>query len=745
MNTDWITPQQLAALRVPGVPGTDRGVRLWLEKNLVVSRTKVRGKGYEIHIPSLPVDVMERVLAQLMLCGSPAGTGLINDCGAAGRPLGVTDEQRDEKEPHPRRSTVVPMRSADDTRHALPNASGLAADDTGRRSRRVPAALGRAKSSDRAAATDHAGPGRAKSSASATALTTAGAAADAARDDLWAWLASRPESIQAEARRRAAICMNVRALLDAGMRKCTAIAQVAAAEAVPAATLQRWWYGDARLPGIDRANPGDYTPLLAPRYAGRETMAEISPEAWHYLKADYLRPEQPSVVACYRRAQQAGRDKGWVLPSLKTVARRLDALPWQVTTLAREGKDALLRKLPHVTRTRAHLAPLEAVNADGHVFDVMVRLPTGETGRPVLVAWQDLYSGKVLAWRVGMSLNQHLVRLSFGDLVEGYGVPTHAYLDNGREFANKWLTGGSNFRYRFSIREDDPIGLFGLLGVTAHWTTPYHGQSKPIERAFRDLCEGIARHPACSGAYTGSNPTDKPDNYGTRVLDWNEFVAVTKAGINEHNTRPGRRTETARGRSFDSTFTEAFGRTVVRRPTAEQRRYWLLAAEGVKVRQTGHVAVEQNLYWCDALPGYIGQRVVVRFDPDHLDRPVAVYTLAGELIGDAERTVAKFDDRETSQTHNRANKRRLKAARDLRDAELQMTAAEAAAQLPALCDAPELPNPAAVRLMPVPRKARAESEPDDMKATGTDDYVMAADAIVRDWLAPRERLRLVDD
>lgn len=523
------------------------------------------------------------------------------------------------------------------------------------------------------------------------------------------------------------------------MRLLPATVQAATAAEIPVTTLRRWWYGDTRLPGVARAAPGDYAPLLAPRYAGRETRSEISPDAWQFIKTDWLRPEQPGVAGCYRRLLAVAPKHGWVVPSLKTVERRLEALPWQLITLCREGKDQLLRKLPSQTRSKGHLAPLEAVNSDGHVFDVMVKLPTGEVGRPVLVGWQDLYSGKMLSWRVGMTLNQHLIRLSFGDLIERYGVPSNAYLDNGREFANKWLTGASNFRYRFTIREDDPVGLFALLGVTAHWTTPYHGQSKPIERAWRDLCEIIARHPGCSGAYVGSNPTAKPCNYGERALGWDEFLAIVDSGIREYNARPGRRTETAHGRSFDETFNEAFARAVVRRPSVEQRRLWLLAAEGVQVRQSGHVAISQNLYWCEALPAFIGQRVAVRFDPEHLDRPVAVYTLAGELIGEAERSVAKFDDVEAAKTHQRANKRRLKATQALLDAELLMTRAEVAAQLPALGDS-QTPAPAAVQLMPARRR-----EPVELQATGTDGYVSGADAVVRDWMQRRPRLAAVPD
>jgi hypothetical protein len=557
---------------------------------------------------------------------------------------------------------------------------------------------------------------------------------------LWDWLASRPASIQEEGKRRADICMVVRRLIDSGVRTRRAIGEAARAAQVPESTLRRWWYGDGRLPGAAHVDAGDYAPALAPRYAGCDAAAEIDPQAWDHIKADWLRPEQPALTACYRRLIAAAAQHGWAVPSYATVARRIDALPWQVVVLAREGEEALKRRLPHVKRMRGNLHALQAVCADGHTFDLRVELPSGSVGRPVMVAWQDIYSGKLLAWRCGETLNQHLVRLSFGELVERYGVPEHAFLDNGREFANKWMTGGAPTRFRFRVREDDPVGIFGLLGVTVHWTTPYHGQAKPIERAFRDLCDGIAKHPAAAGAYTGNSPVTKPDNYGSRALRWDDFVAIVDAGIREHNARAGRRTETARGRSFDEAFAESYGSNVIRKATAEQRRLWLLAADGVKVRDTGHVAVAGNLYWGEAVAAHAGRRVVVRFDPDRLAEPVHVYDLAGAYIGEAGCTQANFIDAEAAKDHARANRQRIRAAREQLAAQRRMDVIAAAQRLPAAQQAPAPTPPAAVRLIAPRRRDAADAG----EVTQHDAAVSAVDrqvlAMLEDWAAERRRL-----
>lgn len=126
--------------------------------------------------------------------------------------------------------------------------------------------------------------------------------------------------------------------------------------------------------------------------------------------------------------------------------------------------------------------------------------PDGTINRPQIVAFQDLYSGKILSWRVDHDPNKVMVMAAFGELVENWGIPKRCLFDNGREFANKWMTAGAPTRFRFKVREDDPIGVLSLLGIQMHWATPAHGQAKPIERAFRDLASDVAKDPRFAGA-----------------------------------------------------------------------------------------------------------------------------------------------------------------------------------------------------------------------------------------------------
>ncbi len=544
---------------------------------------------------------------------------------------------------------------------------------------------------------------------------------------LWAWAEKRPERLRARGRERAELLMKVMALAEAGTPMRKAFRAVGEAAGVSPANLRNWYYGVNGKPGAKDYHRSDWAAALIPGYTGRTAAAKMSPEAWEFVKADYLRPSRPSAAECYERLVRAAREHGWTVPSRKTVERRLKDIPHAVRVLAREGAEALKRLYPAQERDRSVFHALEAVNADGHRFDVMVRWPDGEVRRPEMVAWQDLYSGKILAWRVDKAENADLVRLSFADLVREYGIPDHAYLDNGRGFAAKWVTGGAPNRYRFKVREEDPVGVLVALGVQVHWTTPYHGQAKPIERAFGDLARYVAKHPALEGAYTGNRPDAKPENYGSRAVPLEAFVRVLTEEIAAHNARPGRRTAVCRKRSFDEVFAESYARSPIRKATAEQLRACMLAAEVKTARRNGEFRLaagacgeRHNRYWCPDLEEFAGERVVVRFDPQGLHEGAWVYTMDGRYIGEAKLLeAAGFDDTEAARAHARERNRRRKAVKAQLEAERRMDALEVAARLPAVEAAPALdakvirpfrPDPAAVPAPPQPQISEAEAE-----------------------------------
>jgi transposase InsO family protein len=470
--------------------------------------------------------------------------------------------------------------------------------------------------------------------------------------------------------------------------------------------------------------------FLLPNYRSRGMeQTKIPVEAWDLFKADYLRLEKPAASACYERLQRIAKvhGQGWEpIPSLKTFTRRLEQeIPREVRILGREGEEAAIRaSMPPQRRDRSKYHALEAVNADGHKFDVFVRWKDGTIARPILVGVQDIYSGKLLGYHVAETENSSLVRMAFRSVFEQYGIPNKVWLDNGRAFASKDITGGIPNRYRFQVKAEEPTGILTSMGMEIHWTTPYHGQAKPIERAWRDLCETVAKHPAFEGAYTGNKPTAKPENYGSKAIPLDKFIEVLNTEIAAHNARGKRRSLVCGGKlSFNEAFNASYQVTPIRKATTEQLRMLLLASNPVTAGKSGEVFLFDNRYWNPTMAALSGKRLILRFDPDALHDGVHVYTLQNEYITYAECThLTGFGDVVAAQENARNVRRKKRANKELLEAERRIETARVAALLPTTMREELPPSNVVAPLFGKGRKPQAQSEADTLLRTGTDDY-----------------------
>ncbi|PZO04822.1 MAG: hypothetical protein DCF29_09430 [Alphaproteobacteria bacterium] len=535
----------------------------------------------------------------------------------------------------------------------------------------------------------------------------------AGRSELWTAFEALPESRREIARFRLDVLREVEALRQAGHSATGAVTHVVEVHRARArggegdhhsfspATVYNW------QKAVRHLSRGDWLPALAPQNQGRTAVAECDPEAWEFLKGDFLRLSRPSFESCIDRLTDTAAVKGWSIPSAKTLKRRIEReIPAPVMVLAREGYDKLERMFPPMERDRGEFHAMQAVNADGHRWDVFVSFPDKpKPMRPLMLAIQDLYSGKILAWRIAENEGADTVRLAFGDLFREHGVPELVWLDNGRGFASKWITGGTPNRFRFKVKPEDPVGVLTALGCEVRWTRPYSGRSKPIERAFRTLCDHGAKHPEFQGAYTGNTPMAKPEDYATKAVPLHVFKAVVDNVIRQHNAKIGRRTRVCKGQlSYDQAYEASRAQAVIRKATDAQLRMCLLAHEAVTAdRLTGHVSLFQNRYWSPFLSEYRGQKLVVRFDPDRLhDEPAQVYSMAGAYLGAAELQEASgFADATAAREHSRVRGAWLKSQKEMLALERRLGATDVAALLPDLDDEDEAPAPAprAVRMI----------------------------------------------
>ncbi|MDL2401285.1 transposase domain-containing protein [Rhizobium mayense] len=455
---------------------------------------------------------------------------------------------------------------------------------------------------------------------------------------LWAKFEALTNDHKAICRKRLDTLVEVEEMKRSGIKAEDAIKHVCRKAAIDRATLYRW---REMVEGHARQ---DWLAALAPSFsaAADGMVAEVSEcheDAWNVLASDFLRAEEPAFSACYRRMKKLAGKKGWApIPSERTLRRRMDILvPKAAQILARKGPDAAKKLFPAQRRSVAHLQAMQVTNTDGHKLDIHVDID-GRTTRVFLIGIQDVYSRKVLSWVISEAETWEAVRTSIGNMVEVHGIPEHLYMDNGRAFASKKISGGAKRRHRFKITEDEVAGLLKTLDIEGHFVKPYSGQSKPIERAWRDLAENIAKHPAMAGAYTGRSTQHKPHNYGERSVSLAELQAHAAMCIDDHNAQAGRKTEMAKGRSFDEVFAESMAdpANLVRFASEYQRSLWMLTAETVTARKPdGAIHLFDNRYWAGELNQWIGKKLAVRFDPSDLHASVKVYDPQGRFLCDA--------------------------------------------------------------------------------------------------------------
>ncbi|EIJ2890768.1 Mu transposase C-terminal domain-containing protein [Salmonella enterica] len=528
-------------------------------------------------------------------------------------------------------------------------------------------------------------------------------------------------------------------MLNQGISTKTAFATVAGHYQVSASTLRDKYYQVQKF-----AKPDWAAALVDGRGASRRNVhkSEFDEDAWQFLIADYLRPEKPAFRKCYERLELAAREHGWSIPSRATAFRRIQQLNEAMVVACREGEHALMHLIPAQQRTVEHLDAMQWINGDGYLHNVFVRWFNGDVIRPKTWFWQDVKTRKILGWRCDVSENIDSIRLSFMDVVTRYGIPEdfHITIDNTRGAANKWLTGGAPNRYRFKVKEDDPKGLFLLMGAKMHWTSVVAGkgwgQAKPVERAFGvgGLEEYVDKHPALAGAYTGPNPQAKPDNYGDRAVDAELFLKTLAEGVAMFNARTGRETEMCGGKlSFDDVFEREYARTIVRKPTEEQKRMLLLPAEAVNASRKGEFALKvggslkgaKNVYYNMALMNAGVKKVVVRFDPQQLHSTVYCYTLDGRFICEAEcLSPVAFNDAAAGREYRRRQKQLKSATKAAIKAQKQMDALEVAELLPQIAE-PEAPESRIVGIFrPSGNMERVKNqERDDEYETERDEYL----------------------
>lgn len=464
-------------------------------------------------------------------------------------------------------------------------------------------------------------------------------------DTLFDALRRAPQKSKQRAERLCSAVVDFEQLIAAGTAKGEATAYVVGKHNIDTTTLWR-----ART-AVKGQPPNLWEALLLPRYKGRTKEADLTVEAWDWIKARWLSTSEPPAHVVIKEARKEGRARGWEIPSDKTVIRKLNAIDAPIVLLGRKGKEAFDATFPAAERDFAVYGLHDVWVSDGRRVDVFCRWPDGAVSRPFVVAWCDIRTRMVLGARGGFNATSNLVLASLHAALQYVDIkPQKALLDNGREYAAKQVTGGQKTRYRFKMNEGDPLGALTRMGIEVIWARPYRGQEKPIESFWKYIANHLDKLPEFQGAYCGKDTVSKPEDLDRNKAIPIEIYAAKLAEIleefnREHKHRGRGMDRKSPGQLYDEML-QAEPHKEWPRPLAEDMRLLCLEQRtltlnnrdaSIRFNFAGYGEVR---YWSEALADLPmaarSKKYAVFYNPEDPDIPIVIYD--GErLIGEASR------------------------------------------------------------------------------------------------------------
>jgi hypothetical protein len=289
-------------------------------------------------------------------------------------------------------------------------------------------------------------------------------------------------------------------------------------------------------------------------------------------------------------------------------------------------------------------------------------------------------SRTITGWHIDIVPNTLTIMRAFSMSVDLYGLFDHLLIDNGKDFKSSWFAGNEWKMRRTSPEKETLILIEGVLhdcGTKAHFSTPYHAQSKPIERWFRSVIELFSKE---QPTYVGSNNTDRPADtelFWSRI-NGRDKIEVTytldqlrndfEKFVNWFNTSWNHSGQGMNGETPHSVF---YANLEARREMPQEMRKYVFAIRDQRTIQKKGITMDGIDYYDPQMVQYIGTRVEVRRDINDAGK-IALFSLPGCVyMFDAENDFLK--DRGIPEE----NIRRLKNAKKQANAHLNNYAKKA--------------------------------------------------------------------
>lgn len=384
-----------------------------------------------------------------------------------------------------------------------------------------------------------------------------------------------------------------------------------------------------------------------PKEAG--TFPSMTPEVKQVIKniwfnEDFAR-NMGTREMLYEKLNAVAAINGWEkLPSYQTVARYIHHLMedekmqnayFMASKGMREYKNKVMVKASRDTRS---LKVMEIVMGDEHTFDCWVsfRQPNGKLTaiKPKLVAWIDVRSRVIMGDMVCKDANSDILKQSLLKLMYSeiggvpVGVPEYLYIDNGKDYTAKNMT-GRNRKDRGGLEFDNEVkGFYRSIGIKdVHRALPYQPWSKgQIERPFKTVCDQFTRWmKSYTGTLTGSLTGDKVEKDIQRMLERGELLTMEEfyerwhTWLTEKYMTKVHRGLKKQGEEY-TTPCKLFQngeRYYMAAPPKNYATMLMMKSENVRVYQTG-INRRGYEYRAQELCDYIGKHVDIKYDPEDM-------------------------------------------------------------------------------------------------------------------------------
>lgn len=388
------------------------------------------------------------------------------------------------------------------------------------------------------------------------------------------------------------------------------------------------WLGDAKT-GFAALAPRDVEKLVIPAWAPALMKLRQRPQGVRLSWCmDNLKDELP-----------AGIEK----PSYSAARRFVDKLG----NVERERGRLLPRELkairPFVRRDTSHMLPGDCYTADGHTFDAEVAHPAhGKPFRPELTGVLDVATRKCVGWSAGLSESTWAVVDAMRHAVETCGIPALLYVDNGSGYKNSCQAEeviGFADRVGYTMVHSLPYNsqARGII-ERAHQTIWVRGAKElptymgaDMDREAKQKVFKLTRKHI---ATAGSSPL---------LMPWADFLRWCQGKIDAYNARPHRALpkirDDATGKLRHISPNEAWDAAIANGwepvlPAAHERDD-LFRPYTLKKVIRGEVRLFGNLYFSGELEEHHGDQVQVGYDIHDASR-IWVRDLEGRLICVAE-------------------------------------------------------------------------------------------------------------